>query len=68
MLAALPEFISSRDNPLLKALRRLARDSNAYRKQGRVWVEGDHLCGAALSRGIRPAVAVFRLLIGRVAQ
>ncbi len=48
MLAALPEFISSRDNPLLKALRRLARDSNAYRKQGRVWVEGDHLCGAAL--------------------
>ena len=59
MLAAVPEFISSRDNPLLKALRRLARESNAYRKQGRVWVEGDHLCGAALSRGIRPAVAVF---------
>jgi TrmH family RNA methyltransferase len=59
MLAALPEFISSRDNPLLKALRRLARDSSAYRKQGRVWVEGDHLCGAALSRGIRPTVAVF---------
>ena len=33
MLAAAPEFISSRDNPLLKALRRLARESNAYRKQ-----------------------------------
>ncbi len=51
--------ISSRDNPLLKELRRLATDNAAYRKTGRIWVEGDHLCSAALVRGLRPAVAVF---------
>ena len=54
-----PTLIQSRDNPLLKDLRRLALDSTAYRKQGRVWLEGDHLCGAALVRGQRPAIAVF---------
>ncbi|MCE1250796.1 MAG: RNA methyltransferase [Comamonadaceae bacterium] len=52
-------FIHSRDNPLLKDLRRLAQDSTAYRKQGRVWLEGDHLCRALLARGGRPALAVF---------
>jgi TrmH family RNA methyltransferase len=51
--------ISSRDNALLKDLRRLAQDSTAYRKQGRVWLEGDHLCRAALARGLKPALAVF---------
>ena len=51
--------IHSRDNAFVKDLRRLAQDSTAYRKQGRVWLEGDHLCRAALARGQRPAVAVF---------
>ncbi|MCI5067872.1 RNA methyltransferase [Acidovorax sp.] len=51
--------IHSRDNPFVKDLRRLAQDTTAYRKQGRVWLEGDHLCRAALERGQRPAVAVF---------
>jgi len=51
--------IRSRDNTLVKDLRRLAQDSTAYRKQGRVWLEGDHLCRAALDRGQRPAMAVF---------
>ncbi|MFC5497521.1 TrmH family RNA methyltransferase [Caenimonas terrae] len=54
-----PQLISSRENPLLKELRRLAQDSTAYRKQQRVWIEGDHLCRAALARGVRPALAVF---------
>jgi len=53
-----PILISSRDNPLLKELRRLAQDSTAYRKSGRFWVEGDHLCRAALQRGRQPAIAV----------
>jgi TrmH family RNA methyltransferase len=57
--SAQPQFISSAANPLLKDLRRLAQDSTAYRKQGRVWLEGDHLCRAALARGVQPAVAVF---------
>jgi TrmH family RNA methyltransferase len=44
---------------LVKDLRRLSQDSTAYRKQGRVWLEGDHLCRAALLRGLTPAIAVF---------
>ena len=51
--------ISSRDNPLLKRLRRLSQDSTAYRKTGQVWLEGEHLCQAALTRGLQPVQAVF---------
>ena len=51
--------ISSRDNALIKDLHRLSHDNTAYRKQGRVWLEGDHLCRAALARGLKPAMAVF---------
>ena len=53
------QFISSRDNPLLKDLRRLAQDSTAYRRQGQLWAEGDHLCRAALLRGWHPQTAIF---------
>nr|WP_255429448.1 RNA methyltransferase [Ramlibacter albus] len=45
---------------MLKDLRKLAQDSTAYRKQGRVWLEGDHLCRAAIERGVKPAIAVFQ--------
>jgi RNA methyltransferase, TrmH family len=51
--------ITSRDNPLLKELRKLSSEPTAYRKTGRVWLEGDHLCSAALTRGIQPSIAVF---------
>jgi TrmH family RNA methyltransferase len=54
-----PERITSAANPLLKDLRRLAQETQAYRKLGRIWLEGDHLCDAALRRGIKPQVAVF---------
>ena len=37
--------IHSRDNPLLKELRRLTQGNVSYRKQGRVWLEGD-ICAA----------------------
>jgi len=57
--ASQPAHITSRDNPLLKDLRKIAQDNTAYRKVGRYWVEGDHLCSAALARGLKPAVAVF---------
>ncbi len=61
MVSASPSVIHihSRDNALVKDLRRLAQDSTAYRKQGRLWLEGDHLCRAALARGKTPLVAVF---------
>ena len=52
-------FIHSRDNALIKDLRRLAQDGGAYRKSGRVWLEGEHLCSALLARGGRPEIAVF---------
>ncbi len=51
--------ISSRDNPQLKSWRRLAQDSTAYRKAGQFWMEGDHLCRAALERGVRPQQMVL---------
>lgn len=51
--------ISSRDNAFVKDLKRLAQDNTAYRKQGQVWLEGDHLCRAALTRGLQPTTAVF---------
>jgi len=51
--------ISSRDNPQLKIWRRLAQDSTAYRKAGQFWLEGDHLCRAALERGVRPLQVVL---------
>jgi len=51
--------IQSRDNPLLRELRKLAQDRQAYRKLGRFWIEGEHLCSAALLRGVRPALAVY---------
>lgn len=54
-----PVFITSRDNAFVKELRRLSQESTAYRKQGQVWLEGDHLCRAALTRGLKPAIAVF---------
>ena len=53
------QHISSRDNALSKVLRRLSHDSTAYRKQGRIWAEGDHLCRAAVARGFQPALGVF---------
>ena len=59
MTQPLLQQVRSRDNPLLKELRKLAQDNTAYRKAGRFWVEGDHLCRAALDRGLTPAVAVF---------
>lgn len=51
--------ISSRDNAFVKELRRLSRESGMYRKLGHIWLEGDHLCRAALTRGLQPKVAVF---------
>jgi len=50
--------VSSRHNDLFKDLRRLLAEPAAYRKLGRVWLEGDHLCRALLERGRTPLRAV----------
>ena len=54
-----PLVITSRDNPLLKELRKLAADGAAYRKTGRVWIEGEHLCSAYLQKGLKPSIALI---------
>jgi len=51
--------ITSRENAWVKNLKRLSQESTAYRKQGQVWLEGDHLCRAVLTRGQQPVFAVL---------
>lgn len=60
MSSSEPQFISSAANALFKDVRRLAHESTAYRKQQRIWLEGDHLCRAALHRGVRPSIAIVQ--------
>lgn len=50
--------ITSRDNPLLQRLRRGLQSPAGYRRAGQVWLEGDHLCRAALARGVPVRLAV----------
>ena len=52
--------ITSRDNPLLKQIRKQIQDPAGYRKSGQVWVEGEHLCSAALLRGSVPEALVVK--------
>ena len=54
-----PLRITSAHNALLQRVRKLAQDSAAYRVQGEVWVEGEHLCAAARARGRPASVAVL---------
>ncbi|MBL8340498.1 MAG: RNA methyltransferase [Rubrivivax sp.] len=53
------QLIRSRSNPLLVHLRQLVQDPGGYRKVGAVWLEGDHLCRAALARGFVPQQVIF---------
>jgi len=52
------KLVTSRDNPLLLRLRKLAADPAAYRKLGEVWIEGEHLCSAFAQRGGAATLAV----------
>jgi TrmH family RNA methyltransferase len=54
-----PRRITSRDNPLLQRLRRLQADGAGYRREGMVWIEGEHLCSALRQRGLPAAHAVL---------
>lgn len=53
------QSITSRDNDLLQRLRRLLARPGAYRAEGLVWLEGDHLCRAWLERGLTVAQALI---------
>lgn len=52
------ERITSRSNALVLRLRRLAQDNSAYRREGQVWLEGEHLCAAAMHNGQAVELAV----------
>jgi TrmH family RNA methyltransferase len=45
--------VTARDNPTLVRVRKLQR-GGAYRREGEVWLEGEHLCNALRAHG-RPA-------------
>jgi RNA methyltransferase, TrmH family len=48
--------ITSRSNPLLMQLRKLAEDGSAYRRLGMVLLEGEHLCAAWQAKGDAPVL------------
>lgn len=50
--------ITSRSNPLWQSLRRLSQEPTAYRRQGQVWIEGEHLCTEAVQQGCAVELAV----------
>jgi TrmH family RNA methyltransferase len=47
---SIPTVISSRENPQIKALRRLISEPRVRRAEGRCWVEGPRMVSAALAR------------------
>jgi TrmH family RNA methyltransferase len=51
--------ITSRDNPLLVRLRKLAADPTSYRKVEAIWIEGEHLCSAFARHGTPAMQAVI---------
>jgi RNA methyltransferase, TrmH family len=58
-MSVVPSPITSRENPLFKELRKLAQDGSAYRKTGRVWIEGEHLCQACASKGLKAEILLI---------
>lgn len=51
-------IIGSKANTTFQTLKKLAHDNQAARLQGRVWLEGDHLCRAAVERGYQAQMLV----------
>ena len=52
-------LITSRDNPLVQRLRRLLGEPAAYRREGLICIEGEHLCSAYVHRRGRPKMVVM---------
>jgi RNA methyltransferase, TrmH family len=48
--------ITSRDNPQVKAIKKLAQSNAGYKETGLVWLEGEHLCDAYLLSNQRYAL------------
>ena len=48
-----PKHISSKDNAIYKRIRLALKDNTSYRGNQLVWIEGEHLCKAAVEHGLR---------------
>ena len=55
-MSPVPRLVSSRSNPLLLRLRKLAVDPGGYRKLGLMLLEGEHLCAAWLAKRRGPVL------------
>lgn len=55
-----PVDLGSPDNPVLRRVRRLVHDGNAYRRLGQVWLEGEHLCAAVVAAGWPMPICLVR--------
>ena len=55
------KHISSPDNPLFRLIRRLNASPTAYRQEGKIWLEGEHLCQSCLESAaqVRDATILF---------
>ena len=51
--------ISSKDNAIFKHLKSISLDNTAYRRSQQIWLEGEHLCLAAKSSGLKIAYVVI---------
>jgi len=56
---ASPLLITSKDNATFKQLKRLSLERQHYRKTQSFWIEGEHLCEAAMQKGILALRGVF---------
>jgi TrmH family RNA methyltransferase len=54
------EKITSRQNAWFKDLRDWSHSSGISKDKQKIWLEGDHLCGAARLKGLRFDTVVFR--------
>ena len=61
MMPAAPLRIQSRDNALFKDFKRLAQDSGAWRRQGRVWAEGE--CNDVTVTNISDAAITWEIML-----
>ena len=55
-MSSASRLVTSRSNPLLLRLRRLAADPAGYRKLGVILLEGEHLCSAWLAKRRGPVL------------
>ena len=46
------KVVSSKSNPLFKQIKSIANDNTAYRQSQQIWLEGEHLCQAAIDSGL----------------